>query len=97
MTQTAYTPDGRSALWIEADHGHFKTGTRRIEWHKISLPDYLDQIDLEGLDAEQVRWITANLRLFDRGYAWQAWDDNFESVIVRTEREARDWAYSQNC
>jgi len=94
MTQTIRTPDGQNAVWIEADHGGAKP--RRIEWYRITLAEYLEDLDLEELGEDQAEAVKGDLGEFNKGYAYRVCDES-EEVICRTRREAREWAYSQFC
>ena len=98
MTQTVYTPAGRSAIWIEADHGQGRRGApRRIEWRRIELPEYIDMVDLVDLNEAQANKIKAEFSQFKRGFAWLVQDSDCESEIVATAAEARAWAYNRFC
>ncbi len=99
MTQTVRTACGRNAVWIEADHGQGRrSGNRKVEWYKITLVDYLERVNLEELDDHQASRIREQLQAFRRGYAYEACDDDGRRVeYFATFREARDWAWSQDC
>lgn len=95
MTQTIRTPNGKNGLWIEADFGQGRA--RLIQWHSVSLAAYVNWLDLEGLDEEQVEKIKVDLMKFTHnGKAWVV-NDNGVSKIFTYFKDARDWAYSQNC
>lgn len=97
MTQTVKTPNGRSSVWIEADHGQGRyTGLRCVTWHKVTLAEYLERLDLAWIDEGREESIKATLALFSKGHAYEAVDGD-RSEIFATEKEARDWAWSRDC
>ncbi len=93
MTMTVRTSNGRNAVYIEADYGQGRRGNSRlIKWCKITLTEYTETLRNSGIEFEDFIEI---LKLFDRGYAWEAYDG--ESYVFRTWSEARDWAHSRDC
>lgn len=98
MTQTVRTPNGRNSVWIEADYGNGNRGKPRlVTFYKITLTEYIQQIELEGLDEEQVLDIKNLIILFDKRSHCYMVEDNGLSWLFRTLKEARDWAYSRDC
>lgn len=98
MTRTVRTPEGRNAMWIEADYGQGRRGrARKVEWYRLSLAEYLEQVDLEALAEGMLAEVRKELLRFSgTGYAWQATDCD-RSEIFETAKEARDWARSRDC
>lgn len=98
MTQTIRTAKGRKAVWIEADLGQGNRGRPRlVQWYKVTLEEFLeDYYMFYDLGMEQAKDITKTLLKFKGGFAWYV-DDEFEGEFFSTEKEARDWAWSQHC
>lgn len=100
MTQTIRTPKGHNALWIEADYGQGRRGApREIEWYKIRLAEFLNEIDpadLADMHEAQAESFLVDLLCFgNKGYAYRAWD-NGQSTIHPTFADARNWAYGKD-
>lgn len=106
MTQTIRTKNDERSVWIESDLGQGRRGKARlVSWCKITIKEYLDRTDLEGLDEQKAEIVKEELMCFNnpnpsvsnKSWAWEACDEDGETAIFKSEKEARDWAYSRNC
>ena len=95
MTQTIRKSNGKKSVDIYADYASGKTEFKySVEWQKISIQEYLDLFIGEEISDE----ILSEVKKFKDGFAWECSKENgAQTELFSTEREARDYAFSQDC
>lgn len=94
MTQTIRKANGRKEVLIFADYGqNRKIHRKTITWSKITLEDFIETY--EGVEVSES--LISDIKKFKNGFAWEVYNDCYDTFIFGTEKECRDFAYSQFC